>query len=99
MSNLKKLLLVGLFATSAVYAENRYVVNGLYQIPVQTALALQQIKYDLFEGRDWNAEAILTMKNTLADIEKGQVAAEVDVAGTSGQLMNSFEVTIKSQSE
>ena len=99
MSHLKKLLLVGLFSTSVVYAENRYVVNGLYQIPVQTALALEQIKYDLFEGKDWNAEAILTMKNTLADIEKGQVSAEIELASTDNLLTNSVIGATKSQSE
>lgn len=99
MSHLKKLLLVGLFSTSVVYAENRYVVNGLYQIPVQTALALEQIKYDLFEGKDWNAEAILTMKNTLADIEKGQASAEIELASTDNLLTNSVIGATKSQSE
>ncbi|WP_144395123.1 hypothetical protein [Pleionea sediminis] len=78
MKNLKLLkasMLVVLGAIMSVNAnseEHVLVINGTYQIPVQAAIALEELKHEFYE-KDWKAEAMRVMQNSLDDIEKGSL--------------------------
>ncbi len=49
-------------------SDNVLVINGTYQIPVQAAIVLEQMKYDFYE-KDWKAEAIEVMRQSLEDFK------------------------------
>lgn len=64
-------------ASLPLQAENRLVINGFDQIPVQAALALQDLKYDLLPT-DWKAEALEIMEES---IEIARIGEALNRAG------------------
>ncbi len=70
-----KKLIVGicliLGASLPLHAANRLVVNGFDQIPVQAALVLQEMKYDLLPT-DWKSEAMDIMQESLEIVRIGE---------------------------
>lgn len=75
-------------------SDNVLVINGTYQIPVQAAIVLEQMKYDFYE-KDWKAEAIEVMRQSLEDFKLAEQTLSMDgdqLAGTTDEILSDARV-------
>ena len=82
MKKLMCVILIGFGLNVSAEDENGLFTNGIYQIPVQGALALEQIRQDVLD-KDWKLEAMNVIEET---IEYFKVAESLNSRGLSKNL-------------